>query len=83
MSNGEPELTYRVSYTQALTELKDEISKMASLQAVMKEDLRRALDENKELKSRVRSLELRFYGILAGLVTAAVLLYTKGGVTIS
>jgi hypothetical protein len=50
-------------------------------------DVRRALDEiralsadHADLAKRVRSLELKFYGILAGLVAAVgVLIYNRGG----
>lgn len=38
------------------------------------------LSDNFKLGKRVRSLELRFYGVLAGLVTAIIVLLRLGGV---
>ena len=42
----------------------------------------KVLGENVELRKRVRSLELRFYGIAAGLVAAIVVLLRIGGVQV-
>jgi hypothetical protein len=39
------------------------------------------LGENVDLRSRVRGLELKFYGVLAGLVGAIVILFRLGGIT--
>jgi hypothetical protein len=39
------------------------------------------LGENVDLRTRVRGLELKFYGVLAGLVGAVVILFRLGGVT--
>lgn len=73
------ELGYKVSYTEALRDVKLELANLSKTQLEMKEDLRRALTETTELKGRVRALELRFYGILAGLMTAAAVLFYNGG----
>ena len=80
MSESE-ELGYRVSYTTALQEVRLELKTANENINRMANDVRQALAENAELKSRVRALELRFYAILAGLLTAiAVLAYQGGGV---
>jgi len=74
------ELTYRVSYTEALREVKDELSRANSKLTSLQEDVRRSLAENEDLRIRVRALELRFYGILAGVVAAiGALIYSGGG----
>lgn len=75
---GPEELSYKVSYTEALRDVHSELRAVKEAQTVMASDLRSALNENADLKTRVRALELRFYGILAGLLTAVGILVYNG-----
>jgi hypothetical protein len=45
-------------------------SKVDSNSALIEEKMGALVEENTDLKKRTRGLELKFYGILAGLVTA-------------
>ena len=55
---------------------------------ILGNEVRRGLDTIRdvevdagEMSKRIRSLELRFYGILAGLITAVgVIIYNRGGI---
>jgi hypothetical protein len=75
---GDEELSYRVTYTEALREVRAELAGLKAEQGEMHRELRTALTDTKDLKARVRGLELRFYGILAGLMTAVGILVYNG-----
>jgi len=60
---------------QGLMDLKDEVHNMKVL-------LTTVLEENIDLKKRVRLLELKSYGILAGLIGAIVVMFRIGGVPV-
>lgn len=80
MSSDPEELGYRVTYTQALQEIREKLGTMSTSIEELKSNSRQASTDSADLKQRVRSLELRFYGILAGLITAiAILIYQGGG----
>lgn len=72
-SNGDPTFT-RITNREVWVELQALRKAVTSLE-------RTVTDEMPDLRKRVRSLELRFYGILAGLIAAlGTIVYVKGGV---
>lgn len=52
-------------------EIYDALQALKTDVADVKREMVSLIDANKSLNARVRSLELRFYGILAGLIAAA------------
>ena len=80
-TNGGVRITNREIYDMVV-DLKDELrASKSELKADIKELKTEVHNEDEdvtELQSRVRSLELKFYGILAGLVGAVAILLKAG-----
>lgn len=71
-SNGGIRISNRELYDMA-TQVRDRV-------ASLENRVDNVLGENVDLRKRVRGLELRFYGIGAGLVAAIIVLLRLGGI---
>ena len=73
--NGGSQSFYRVTNAQIYERLETVKSKMDDSLRIQDEMLRDISEHSK----RIRSLELRFYGVLAGLISAVAILAKVGG----
>lgn len=61
-------------------EIYDALRRLEGTVASLDSRINTVLNENAQLGKRVRGLELRFYGVLAGLIAALAVLLKVGGI---